>query len=140
MLQRGLAPSPLIATHLAMLWHHIRHVIAWMSRPKCDKAHFLHSLSGRLKGEIRTFAREFEGREWGAARGGKREKILWVETPKDKSLSGRLVLGFQEEEEGYSERRNGFHLSSSPIFLLFFIFYGCISPLHKIIPFSRVLM
>ena len=68
------------------------------------------------------------------------ETILWVETPKDKSLLGRLVLGFEEDEEGDLERRNGFHLSSSPIFLLFFIFYGCISPLHELIPFSRALM
>ena len=105
-----------------------------MSGPKCDKVHFLHALSGRLKGEIRAFARNFNGREWGAAHGGKREKILWVETPKGKSLLGRSVLGFQEEKEGDLERRNGFHLSSSPIFLFFFIFYGCVSLLHELIP------
>ena len=56
----------------------------------------------------------------------KREKILWVETPKGKSLLGRSVLGLEEEEEEEEEedfeKRNGFHLSSSPIFLLFLIF------------------
>ena len=50
---------------------------------------------------------------------GVKEKILWVETPKGKSLLGRSVLGL--EEEGDLKRRNGFHLSSSPIFLLFSI-------------------
>ena len=34
---------------------------------------------------------------------------------------------------------NGFHLHSSPFFLFFFIFYGCISFLHELIPFSRAL-
>ena len=29
-----------------------------------------------------------------------KEKILWVETPKGKSLLGRSVLGLEEEEEG----------------------------------------
>ena len=71
----------------------------------------------------------------------KREKILWVETPKGKSLLGRSVLGLEEEEEeGDFEKRNGFQLSSSPIFLHFLIFYGCIFPLHELISFSRVLM
>ena len=111
-----------------------------MSRPKCDKAHFLHSLGWPLKGEIRAFSRGFDGGESGAARGCKKDTILLVETPKGKSLLGRSVLGFKEEEEGDLERRNGFHLSFSPIFLLFFIIYGCISPLHELIPFSRILM
>ena len=58
----------------------------------------------------------------------KRGKILWIETPKGKSLLGRSVLGLEEEEEeeeeegGDFEKRNGFHLSSSPIFFLFLIF------------------
>ena len=53
----------------------------------------------------------------------KNEKILWVETPKGKSLLGRLVLRLEEEEEGDFEKINGFHLSSSPIFLFFFSFF-----------------
>ena len=71
----------------------------------------------------------------------KKKKILWVETPKGKSLLGRSVLGLeQEEEEGDFEKRNGFHLCPSPIFLLFLIFYGCFFPLNELISFSRVLM
>ena len=69
----------------------------------------------------------------------KRKKILWVETPKGKSLLGRSDLGL-EEEEGDFEKINGFHLSFSPIFLLFLIFNGCIFPLHELISFSRALM
>ena len=55
-----------------------------------------------------------------------KENILWVETLKGKSLLRRSVLGLEEEQEGDLKKRNGFHLSSSPIFLLFLSFYGCI--------------
>ena len=71
------------------------------------------------------------------------EKILWVETLKGKSLSlswVKSVLGLEEEEEGDLKRRNEFHLHSSTNFLLFLIFYGCISLLHELISFSRVMM
>ena len=68
------------------------------------------------------------------------EKILWVEPPKGKYLLGKSIFGLEEEEEGDLKRINGFHLHSSPLFLLFFIFYGCISPFHDLIPFSRVLV
>ena len=77
---------------------------AWMSGPKVAEAHY-HTLSLVLasKREIRAF--DFEGK-WrffrgssGAVHGGKKEKILWVKTPKGKSLLGRLVLGLEEEEE-----------------------------------------
>ena len=61
-----------------------------------------------------------------------------METPKGKYLLGRSVLSLEEEEEGDLKRRNGFHLHSSPIFFLFLIFYGCISPLHELISFTRV--
>ena len=67
-----------------------------------------------------------------------KKKILWVETLKGKSLLGRSVLGLEEEEEGDLKRINRFHQQSSPIFLPFLIFYGCFSPLHKLISFSRV--
>ena len=50
------------------------------------------------------------------------EKILWVETPKGKSLLGKSIFGLEEEEEGDLKRRNGFHLHSYTLFLIFFIF------------------
>ena len=50
------------------------------------------------------------------------------------------ILSLEEEEERDFEKRNGFHLSSSPIFLFFLIFYGYISPFHELNSFSRVLM
>ena len=60
---------------------------------------------------------------------GAKEKILWVETPKGATFSwGKSLLSLEEEEEGDLKRINGFHLHSSPIFFLFLIFYGCISP------------
>ena len=62
--------------------------------PKVAKAHFFLSLSFGIKREIRAFAKGSSG----AARGGKKEMILWVETPKGKSLLGISVLGFEEEE------------------------------------------
>ena len=61
-----------------------------------------------------------------------------METPKGKSLLGRSVLSLEEEEEGDLKRRNGFQLHSTPILFLFLIFYGCISPLHELISFTRV--
>ena len=80
------------------------------------------------------------GEKWELLVEAKRKKILWVETPKGKSLLGRSVIGLEEKEKGDFEKINGFHQSSSPIFLLFLIFYGCISPLHELISFSKVLM
>ena len=65
-------------------------------------------------------------------------KTLWVETPKGKSLLREIDFGL--EEEGYLKRINEFYLHSYHLFLLFFIFYGCISPLHELNFFSRVLM
>ena len=54
----------------------------------------------------------------------------------------KLVLGLEEEEEeeeeGDLKRRNGFHLHYSSLFLLFLIFFGCISPFHELLSFSRV--
>ena len=41
---------------------------------------------------------------------------------------GKSMLGL--EKEGDLKRINEFYLHSSPIFLLFLILYGCISPLH----------
>ena len=63
-------------------------------------------------------------------------KTLWVETPKGKSLLGKSIRSLEEEED--LKRRNEFHLHFSPIFLVFLIFYGCISPLHELISFYRV--
>ena len=60
---------------------------------------------------------------------GTYEKILWVEKPKDKSLLGRLVFSIEEEGEGDLKRINEFHLSSSPIFLLFYHFLWLYFPL-----------
>ena len=62
-----------------------------------------------------------------------------METPKGKSFLEEIDFGLEGEEEGDLKTINGFHLHSSPLFLLFFIFYGCISFLHELIPFSRVL-
>ena len=62
-----------------------------------------------------------------------------METPTGKSFLEEINFGLKGEEEGDLKRRNGFHLHTSSLFLLFFIFYGCISFLHEIIPFSRAL-
>ena len=64
---------------------------------------------------------------------------LWVETPKGKSFLEEIDFGLEGEEERDLKGRNGFHLLSSPIFLLFFIFFGCFPPLHELISFSGVL-
>ena len=55
---------------------------------------------------------------------------------------GKSVQGLEEEKEEKVDMEivNGFHLHSSPIFLLFLIFYGCTSPLHALISFSSVSM
>ena len=68
-----------------------------------------------------------------------RKKTLWVETPKGKSFLEEIDFGHEGEEEGDLKRKNGFHLHSSPLFLRFFIFYGCITFLHELIPVSRAL-
>ena len=67
-----------------------------------------------------------------------RKKTVWVETPKGKYFLEEIYFGL-EGEEGDLKRINGFHLHSSPFFLIFLIFYGCISFLHELIPFSRAL-
>ena len=83
---------------------------------------------------------EFKGSSR-AARQGKNGEDPFGRNTQGKSLLGRLVLGLEKEEKTDFEKRNGFHQPSSPIFLFFlFFFYGCSSPFHELISFSRVLM
>ena len=82
-------------------------------------------------GFIREGNKGFEGGNPWRQKGGfswlQKGKTLWVETPNGKSLLGKSILSLVEEED--LKIRNEFHLHFSPIFLLFVIVYGCISPL-----------
>ena len=82
------------------------------------------SVLGHKKGKIRAFEKSSTGEKGELLLEAKREKILWVETPKGKSLLGRSVLELEEEEEEEKEKdfekRNGFHQSH---FLVFFSFF-----------------
>ena len=53
---------------------------------------------GHLRGVREAKSGGFFFKTSGGARGGKKEKILWVETPKGKSISRRSILGLGEEE------------------------------------------
>ena len=97
------------------------------------KAHFLFLDWLVIKNGIRAFAKGdfsrgvlFRGVRRRLLLGAK-EKILWVEKSKDKSLLGRSVFGLEEGERDL-KRRNGFHLSSSLIFLIFLIFFMVVFP------------
>ena len=74
----------------------------------------------------------------GGALGGKEKDPLGGNTQRQISLR-ESIFGPEEEEDDDLKRRNGFNLFSYPIFLLLFIFFGCFSILHELIPFSRVL-
>ena len=64
-----------------------------------SKVHLLSlSVLGNKKGKIRAFEGSSMGEKGELLVEAKREKILWVETPKGKSLLGRSVLGLEEEE------------------------------------------
>ena len=67
---------------------------AWLIPISVTKAHFFLSLGFGIKREIRAFAKGSSR----AACGGKKEMIIWIETPKGKSLLGISVIGFEEEE------------------------------------------
>ena len=108
MLQCGLAPSPLIATHLAMLWHHIRHVIAWMSGPKCDKAHFLHSLSGRLKGELGHLQGSSKGESGELLVEAKGIRSFGLKHPKTNLSRGDWFLAFKKKKKDIWREEMGF--------------------------------
>ena len=87
------------------------------------KAHLLSLfVLGDKEGKLGLEKKEFTGEKGKLLVKAKREKILWVETPKNKSLLGKSIFGLEEEEEGDLKRRNEFHLHSSPFFLFFFIF------------------
>ena len=112
-----------------------------MSRPKNVEAHLLS-----LKEELGHLSQGGEAREvsrgrvkQGSCSWRQRRRSFGWKHPKANLSWRKLILGLEEEEEGDFEKRNGFHLSSSPIFLPFLIFYDCISPLYELIPFSRVL-
>ena len=58
--------------------------------------------------------------------------------PKANLSWGKSILDLEKEGKGDLKRRNEFHLHSSHVFLLFFIFYAFISPLHELISYARV--
>ena len=62
------------------------------------------------------------GERGAAHRGKKGEDPLGRNTQWQISL-GKSIFGLEEEEEEDLKRTNGFHLHSSPLFLLFFIFF-----------------
>ena len=129
-LQHGYAHKGPIACPFFQAATQICHAIAWMS-----------SLSWFLaykKKELWLF-------EWGV-RGGKEWGFFWLQKGrpfgwkhlKANLSGGKLILSLEEEENRDLNRRNGFHLHSSSIFMLFLIFYDCISPLYELISFSMV--
>ena len=106
------------------------------------EAHFFHSLGFWHKGDQ---IKAVKGRssvgecDMSCSWGQGRRSFGWKHLKANLSWR-KPILGLKEEEEGDFEKRIGFHLSSSPIFLLFLIFYGCVFPFHELISFSRVLM
>ena len=82
-----------------------------------------------------------------AFKGGDFERCSWRQRKRPfgwkhpkADLSWRESIFGLEEEKGDLKRKNGFHLHSSPLFLLSLIFYCFIPPIHVLISFYRVLM
>ena len=67
------------------------------------KAHLLCSQAfghkKKKKGNYGIREGSFGKGEQGVARGGKKEKILWVETPKGKSLLGNRCLALKKKKK-----------------------------------------